>query len=205
VTARALSWYQSSLTGGIAIGAFLWGHVAGEVGVGEAVVLSGAAMMLTPVLGLLLPMPRVSAAEIEPVEIAREPEVALALTTRSGPVVVEIEYAIEPDHARHFYDLMMKVQTARLRSGAFEWSIARDVADPALWTERYHCPTWGDYLRQRSRLTQSDMALQEAIDAYRVPDTRSRVRRRLERPFGSVRWRADTPDLRTEPIIVYAP
>jgi predicted MFS family arabinose efflux permease len=205
VTARALSWYQSALTGGIAIGAWLWGDVAGRVGVGGAVAISGAAMIATPLLGLLLPMPRVSATAIEPAEIGQEPEVALALTERSGPVIVEIDYEIEPAHARHFYDLMRKVRNARMRNGAFEWSIARDVADPALWTERYHCPTWGDYLRQRSRITQSDMALQDAIRAYRVPGSRSRVRRRLERPFGSVRWRADTPDPRTDPIAIYAP
>jgi hypothetical protein len=66
--------------------------------------------------------------------------------------------------------------------------------DPELWTERYHCPTWLDYLRQRSRATQSERALhQRAIDFHLGPDP-IRVRRMLERPFGSVRWKEDTPD-----------
>jgi hypothetical protein len=31
------------------------------------------------------------------------------------------------------------------------------------------------------------------------------VRRRLERPFGSVRWRAETPDARDEQMTLYPP
>lgn len=206
VTARALSWFQSALTGGLAFGAWVWGHVAGEIGVGEAMAISGVVLVLTPLVGLILPMPRVSMDEVELVEIGYEPEVALALTARSGPIVIEIDYRVEPEEARQFYDLMLKLRRARKRNGAFEWSLARDIADPASWTERYHCPTWGDYLRVRSRFTAADRQLQEQIDAYHKPgDDTLRVRRKLERPFGSVRWSNDTPDTGVGPITVYTP
>ena len=93
-----------------------------------------------------------------------------------------------------FHNVMQEVQLSRQRNGAYGWSIARDIADPELWTERYHCPTWLDYLRQRSRPTQSERALhQRAIDFHLGPEP-IRVRRMLERPFGSVRWKDDTPD-----------
>jgi hypothetical protein len=100
---------------------------------------------------------------------------------------------------------MMKVQTTRLRNGAFDWSLSRDVADPALWTERYHCPTWGDYLRLRTRFTQADIELQTAADAFHLGGPASRVRRRLERPLGSVRWRAETPDPGKDSIGILPP
>ncbi len=44
--------------------------------------------------------------------------------------------------ARAFHNVMQDVQLSRQRNGAYGWSIARDIADPELWTERYHCPTW---------------------------------------------------------------
>ena len=117
-----------------------------------------------------------------------------ALTGRSGPLVVEIEYRVAQDNARPFHNVMQEVQLSRQRNGAYGWSIARDIADPELWTERYHCPTWLDYLRQRNRATQSERALhQRAIDFHLGPEP-IRVRRMLERPFGSVRWKEDTPD-----------
>jgi hypothetical protein len=152
-----------------------------------------------------MPMPRVSLADFEMIELGNEPEVALAITARSGPIVIEIDYRVDADKARHFYNVMLKLQRVRLRNGAFDWSIARNIADPQLWTERFHCPTWADYLRQRSRLTLSDRELQAAADAFDMGDHSGRVRRRLERPFGSVRWQAETPDPMGNAISVYTP
>ena len=129
------------------------------------------------------------------VGISNEPDVALDLTLRSGPVTIEIDYIVDPARARDFYDVMRKVQRIRLRNGGFAWSLARDIADPSLWTERYECPTWGDYLRMRDRYTQAEFELQERADSYNRTGHGHRVRRRLERPFGSVRWKADSPDL----------
>jgi MFS family permease len=205
VTARALTWFQSSLTGGIALGAVIWGRVAGHWGIEVALVASGAALMAAPLIGLILPMPQVSMAEVEVIELGNEPEIALALTSRSGPIVIEVDYRVNPADARRFYEVMLKLQGARSRNGAFDWSLARDISDPALWTERFHFPTWGDYLRQRSRFTQGDRELQASADAFHAAASGPRFRRRLERPFGSVRWRADTPDPHREPISIYTP
>lgn len=205
VTARALSWFQSALTGGLAFGAWGWGQAAAEMGVAGALVLSGVVTLFTPLLGLWLPMPRVSVKDIEAVDMGFEPEVALALTPRSGPVVIEVDYHVDPGEARQFYDVMLKLQRARKRNGAFDWSISRDIADPATWTERYHCPTWGDYLRLRSRFTEADLQLQGEVNAFHALDGLPHVRRKLERPFGSVRWRAETPDPHTGPISIYTP
>ena len=54
--------------------------------------------------------------------------------------------------------------------------------------------TWLDYLRQRSRATQSERALQQRAIGFHLGPDPIRVRRMLERPFGSVRWQEDTPD-----------
>jgi hypothetical protein len=79
------------------------------------------------------------------------------------------------------------------------------IADPSLWTERYECPTWGDYLRMRGRMTEWDRDMQALADSFDIGGERPRVRRKLERPFGSVRWRAESPDPRTEDIGLIVP
>ncbi|WP_336968649.1 MFS transporter [Sphingobium aromaticiconvertens] len=205
VTARALSLFSSALTGGIAIGAWMWGMVAGQWSVDVAMIASGVALGLMPLLGFILPLPEATEADVAPFELANEPEVALALTQRSGPVVIEIDYDVDPGRARDFYDAMLKVQRTRLRNGGFNWSLSRDIADPALWTERYQCPTWGDYLHMRTRFTRADKDAQEQARSYNREGSELRVRRRLERPFGSVRWRADSPDPQQVPIGYMAP
>lgn len=97
-------------------------------------------MLASPLLGLWLRMPRVGARGEEP-EPLDDPEVRLPLTGRSGPLVVEIEYRVAKENARAFHEVMHDVQLFRQRNGAYGWSVARDIADSELWTERYHCPT----------------------------------------------------------------
>ena len=194
VAGRSLAAFQASIAGGIAVGSWGWGHLTDLAGVETALLVSAGLMLLSPLLGIWLRMPRVGARNEDATELLADPEVRLSLTGRSGPLVVEIEYRVAQDNARAFHNVMQEVQLSRQRNGAYGWSIARDIGDPELWTERYHCPTWLDYLRQRSRATQSERALhQRAIDFHLGPDP-IRVRRMLERPFGSVRWKEDTPD-----------
>ncbi|MFT4047882.1 MAG: MFS transporter [Solimonas sp.] len=204
VAGRAIALHSSALTGGIAIGAWLWGQATAGWSVDMAMIAAGALLTLTSLLGFVLPMPLVSLSKLEVVDLGHEPEVALPLTTRSGPIVIELDYTVAPGQARQFYATMLKLQHARLRNGAFDWSISRDIANPALWTERYHCPTWGDYLRQRERFTHSDRELQDQANAF-SSHAGTRVRRRLERPFGSVRWQADVPDPRGDTLSVFGP
>jgi predicted MFS family arabinose efflux permease len=193
VAGRSLAAFQASIAGGIAIGSWGWGRLTDAAGVETALLVSGGLMFLSPLLGLWLKMPRIGSRD-EEAEVLADPEVQLSLTGRSGPLVVEIEYRVAPENARAFHNVMQDVQLSRQRNGAYGWSIARDIADPELWTERYHCPTWLDFLRQRNRSTQSERALhQRAMDFHLGPDP-VRVRRMLERPFGSVRWKEETPD-----------
>ena len=194
VAGRSLAAFQASIAGGIAVGSWGWGHLTDIAGVEIALLVSAGMMLLSPLLGIWLRMPPVGARNEDATEFLADPEVRLSLTGRSGPLVVEIEYRVAQDNARLFHNVMQEVQLSRQRNGAYGWSIARDIADPELWTERYHCPTWLDYLRQRNRATLSERALhQRAIDFHLGPEP-IRVRRMLERPFGSVRWKEDTPD-----------
>ena len=193
VAGRSLAAYQAAISGGIAIGSWGWGRLTDLGGVEIALLVSAALMLASPLLGLWLPMPRIGARG-EDAEVLADPEVRLALTARSGPLVVEIEYRVAQENARAFHSVMQDVQLSRQRNGAYGWSLARDIADPELWTERYHCPTWLDYLRQRNRSTQSERALHQQAMAFHIGPEPVRIRRMLERPFGSVRWKDDSPD-----------
>src|ERR1700733_14802284 len=193
VAGRSLAAFQASIAGGIAIGSWGWGRLTDAAGVETALLGSGALLFASLLFGLWLRMPPVGARN-EDAEVLADPEVRLMLTGGSGPLVVEIEYRVDQDNARAFHSVMQEVQLSRQRNGAYGWSIARDIADPELWTERYHCPTWLDYLRQRNRSTQSDRALHQRAQSFHLGPDPVRIRRMLERPFGSVRFKEDPPD-----------
>ena len=57
VVGRIVALASAVTFGGIALGSWLWGHFAEEQGVAAALALSGAAMVVLPVLGLVLRMP----------------------------------------------------------------------------------------------------------------------------------------------------
>ncbi|WP_430642217.1 MFS transporter [Bradyrhizobium arachidis] len=102
-------------------------------------------------LMLLSPLPGFWLSNVPSGQVTRMPiRWPIALTARSGTLVVEIEYHVPQENARAFHNVMQGVQLLQQRNGAYGWSIARDIANPELWTERYQRRTWLDYLRQRN-------------------------------------------------------
>ncbi|WP_331377450.1 MFS transporter [Sphingomonas sp. 37zxx] len=188
VAGRALAAYQTAIAGGVAVGSWIWGSIAEHLGTSSALLTSAALLAATLLLRQVWRVPDVTAANRDTIEL-QDPEVRLALSGRSGPIIIEIEYRVDVDEARAFYDRMRKLRAARLRTGAYDWSIARDIADPECWIERFHCATWNEYLRQRSRSTADERSLFDEARLFHRSEASLRVRRLLERPFGSVRWR----------------
>ncbi|MDB5686699.1 MAG: transporter [Rhizorhabdus sp.] len=200
VTGRALAGFQASVTGGLAIGGWAWGSVAAHHGTDVALMISGAAMIATIAARFFLRAPALDDSADHSTPEVPDPEKKLKLTGRSGPIVITIEYRVDKAQARTFYGAMQQVQLIRQRTGAYGWSIARDISDPEIWTERYHTPTWHDYLRQRSRVTEAELAITARASAFHKGDQPPKIRRKLERPFGSVRWTDESPDARTDII-----
>src|ERR1700684_2747198 len=97
VAGRSLAAFQASIAGGIAIGSWGWGRLTDAAGGETALLVSGALMFVSPLLGLWLHMPRVGARD-EDAEVLADPEVRLSLTGRSGPLVVEIEYRVRQEN-----------------------------------------------------------------------------------------------------------
>jgi MFS family permease len=205
VTARALSLYSSALTGGIAIGSGFWGSFVSQHGLTETFVVSGAAVVVSTLYSLVAKLPMGEGEGQDTVGLDNEVRAALDVNLRSGPVTIEVEYDVDPDQARDFYNIIRQMQKVRHRNGGFNWTVSRDIAAPNIWLERYHCPTWGDYLRMRTRYTQIDNDLQAAADAYNRNEQGTRVRRWLERPYGSVRWMSDSPDPKLGTVSYYGP
>lgn len=193
VTGRALAACATAITGGGALGSWAWGKVALAQGTGFALVAAGIGAILTIAAGLAWRMPEIEEQVLRDPP-STEPETNLDLNGRSGPISVSIDYRVPVNQARDFYKAMLELEPIRHRTGGYNWSLSRDIGDPELWTERYHTPTWNDYLRQRSRLTVTDMQAWDRALGFHVGEQPVSVRRKLERPYGSVRWREDVPD-----------
>lgn len=194
VAGRALAGFQAAAAGGLALGSLLWGAIAAALGTGTAFGLSGAALAACCLLAKAWPAEAERAGPGDGAIASGDIAITLAITGRSGPIVVEVEHDVDPASARAFYAAMIEVKRIRHRNGAYGWSLSRDIADEKRWVERFTAPTWNDYLRQRDRMTQAEHAALSAAIEQGGGSGIVGVRRLLERPLGSVRWQAETPD-----------
>jgi hypothetical protein len=186
VVARALSLYQMAAFGGIAAGSWLWGVVAASEGSESALLGAAIAMLSCALLGRWWPLAQSDRLNLDPLRRWQEPATAVPVEPRTGPVVVTIEYVIDEIHILEFLAAMAERRRIRRRDGALNWRLLRDLADPCIWVERYETPTWLDYLRHNSRMTQDDASVPQRLLALHRGPEKPRVRRMLERQTGAL-------------------
>ena len=78
-----------------------------------------------------------------------------------GPVLITVEYRIDPASAEDFARAMRDVRRTRLRDGAFRWDLLSDPADPGRYVESFMVESWVEHLRQHERVTVSDREVEE--------------------------------------------
>ena len=184
VVARALSIYQMIAFGGIAAGSWLWGVVAASEGTPAALLAASIVMLACAALGRWLPLSQADNLNLDPLRQWNEPDTAVPIEPRSGPVVITIEYIIRAEDILEFLAAMAERRRIRRRDGALNWRLLRDLSDPRVWIERYETPTWLDYLRHTNRMTQEDAVVPQRLRALHSGPELPRVRRMIERPTG---------------------
>jgi MFS family permease len=182
VVARALSIYQMAAFGGIAGGSWLWGVVAEEESVRFSLLACAAALLACAAFGLLRPLVQSKDLDLDPLRQWAEPQTAVPVDRRTGPVVITIEYHIREEDQMRFLAAMSERKRIRRRDGALNWRLLRDLSDPEVWVERYETPTWLDYLRLNNRMTRNDAVVPESLRALHRGPEAPRVRRMIERP-----------------------
>ncbi|MCB5203211.1 MFS transporter [Neorhizobium sp. T786] len=180
VVGRALSLYQTMTFGGIAAGSWLWGYWAETVSPSNALVASSLLMLFGAAIGLRLPMPDFRTLNLDPLNRFVEPALGLEIQPRSGPVVIQVDYEIHDEDLTEFLSLMAERRRIRIRDGARNWALMRDLQFPEIWTETYHVPTWVEYVRHNQRRTQADAETTDRILALHRGD-KLRVHRMIER------------------------
>lgn len=181
VVGRAVSLNQMSLFGGMAVGSWVWGHVAESFGVPAALVCSGAAVLASILFGFGFRVAQSEKIDLEPaVKGVLEFDVAVPANLAGAPVVVTVEYRVAREDAAAFLHAMREKRRIRRRDGARAWTLTQDLADPELWIERFHNPSWTEYVRQRHRTTIEDRKIEQQVRAFHKGDHPPAVRRMIQ-------------------------
>jgi len=191
VVGRALAMYQTATFGGMAVGSWVWGGMADLHSAEFALAASSIVLVLGCLMGLRYTLPEFGTLNLDPLGRFHEPELQLDLSPRSGPIMVMVDYDIAQEDIPTFLNLMIHRRRIRLRDGARQWGLLRDLENPNIWTETYHVPTWVEYVRHHQRRTQADAYVTEKLRALHRGDTEPHVHRMIERQ--TVPIRDDTP------------
>ena len=181
VVGRALALYQTGTFGGMAAGSLLWGALAERNGAPAALLVAAALLLFGAVIGLRLPLPEFAGLDLNPLNRFKEPDTRFDLNYRSGPVMVMVDYEIAQEDVPTFLAAMRQRRRIRIRDGAQQWTLLRDLEFPDHWSESYHVPTWGEYVRHNERRTNADGALADHLRNLHRGDGPPRVHRMIER------------------------
>ncbi len=175
VRARGMSMYQMAIMGASALGAALWGQVATVTSVSTGLLVAAASGTVT----MLLAQHWVRDLSIEE-DLTPSREFKTPVTHAPpgiGRMVVTIEYLVEPARSDDFVKLMHESRRSRLRQGALEWELLRDVNHPGRFVEKVVDESWTEHLRRFDRVTASDVALRERKLAFHIGEGPPRVNR----------------------------
>jgi MFS family permease/quinol monooxygenase YgiN len=175
VRARAVAVYLLVFQGGMALGSLLWGGLAARAGVSTA--LSVAAVGLLAGLGVAgrYRLTLGAAPDLAPSLHWPWPQLAWQHGSDPGPVLVMVEYRVEPSRSREFSEAVHALEPIRRRDGALQWGVFQDAADPGRFLESFVVESWVEHLRQHERVTMADRELETRARAFHLGNTPPRV------------------------------
>ena len=204
VKGRALALYQTSLYGGLALGSFLWGHLASTMTVLGALQAAGIVMLVCAVLLYHSKLPSLDDNDMLHVDGPAHIAPAIAFNPQRGSVMVTVDYRIPEARTHEFIRAMRRQRKLRLRNGAERWWLYRDTQERALWQEVFLVRNWLQHLRMQDRMTIADKHILDTVLAFHGDSEPPRVRYSVS--YKSMRASdSSLPSLAEEPASVETP
>jgi hypothetical protein len=168
VRARVLAIYLLVFFGGMALGSAFWGAVATRLGISRALMCAAGALIAGLVTAYLFPLRIVEELDLEPSLHWSEPTVVSEPHPEDGPVLVTVQYEIEPARAGEFIEAMREVKRILRRDGAVRWGLFADPARPGHYVETFLVESWAEHMRQHARVTNEDRGAQDRARTFHI-------------------------------------
>lgn len=168
VRARGLSVFVTVFFGAMSLGSLLWGQAAALFGIPAALLAAAAGAVLAIPLTGRWSLARSEALDLAPSMHWPEPVVAEDLPEDRGPVMVTVEYRIDPVRSAGFVAVMRSLADERRRDGAYAWGLFEDAAEAGRFLEYFLVESWVEHMRQHARVTRSAADLQARAREYHL-------------------------------------
>jgi MFS family permease len=166
VRGRGLSMFVTIFFGCLALGSAIWGQVAGMAGLPAAHFMAAVGALLAIPLTWRWKLQTGAGLDLSPSMHWPEPIIAHAVEKDRGPVLVTIEYRINPQDREAFLAAVEKLGRQRRRDGAYAWGVFEDAAVEGRVVETFLVESWLEHLRQHERVTNADRVVQDAVHRF---------------------------------------
>jgi MFS family permease len=172
VRARTLAIYLLVFFGGMALGSALWGVVATHIGISDALLSAAAAALIAgAAAAYFFPLRIRKELDLEPSMHWADPVVVTEPHPQDGPVLVTVDYKIEPERAEEFVEAMRESKRILRRAGAIRWGLFADTALPGHYVETFLVESWAEHMRQHARVTNEDRLAQDLARSFHLGDS----------------------------------
>jgi predicted MFS family arabinose efflux permease len=195
VRGRGLAIFLTVIFGAMTVSSAAWGRVASKVGLEDALLLAAAGVLIAIPLSWPWKLQHSEAVDLSPSLHWKPPQAAEDVADDRGPVLVKIEYWIDPKDRAPFLRAMDELGEERKRDGAFAWGVFEDMAEFGRFEEGYLIESWLELKLLRERVTKEDRMLEDEIRQMLVkpphieflvaPERQPLRRKRREAPAGA--------------------
>lgn len=169
VRARAMSVYILVFQGSVAIGSLLWGQLACfDGGLPFALGFSAICMCANFTLAMRFKLSMVEGFDTSMSPHWTDPNISHEPDPDNGPVLVTVEYIIDPANAKEFTEAANVLGRVRRRDGAYQWHLFFDLAKPERYFETFMIESWGEHVRQHERVMISDKVVEDRVNSFHV-------------------------------------
>jgi MFS family permease len=171
VRGRGLAMFVTVFFGAISLGSAIWGQVAGMVGLSAAHFMAAAGALVAIPVTWRWKLQTGAEPDLTPSMHWPTPVVTHDVEQDRGPVLVTIEYRIDPRNRELFLAALEKLGHERRRDGAYAWGAFEDAAVEGRMVETFLVESWLEHLRQHERVTNADRVLQDAVHRFHTDGT----------------------------------
>ena len=163
VRGRGLAVFLTVIYGTMTLCSAAWGEISARSGLPTALLLAAGGAIGAIPLTWRWKLQQGAALDLSPSQHWSLPQTREEIDKDRGPVLVKIEYRIDPKDGAAFVRALDELGFERRRDGAFAWGVFEDAGDLGRYEEAYLIESWLELMHLRERVTNADRVLEDEI------------------------------------------
>ena len=168
VRGRGLAMYVTVMFGALTLGSAIWGQLAALTSLPTALLVAAAGAAIAIPLTWRWKLQTGANVDFSPSMQWPDPVTTHTIEADRGPVLVTVEYRIDPKNRTAFLHALGQNSRERRRDGAYDWGIFEDPADDGRFIVTFLTDSWLEHLRLHRRVTKADRISEQAVRRFQI-------------------------------------